>query len=127
MFIDVTRYGGMRLLRLQVSAIAYLDAVEGGTAVHLVGGETLRVNEDPQQVEDRVDATMSLSIVAVQSGDRRIEYGHAGTINPKLERAAIDSAEAAGIISAVGAAEQRCAAATSASPPKPKKAGARSK
>lgn len=65
MFIDVTRYGGLRLLRLAVPAIAYLDAVEGGTAVHLIGGETLRVNEDPDALERRVDATLALSSSAI--------------------------------------------------------------
>lgn len=53
MFIDVTRYGGLRLLRVSVRAIAYLDAVDGGAAVHLIGGETLRVNEDPAELELR--------------------------------------------------------------------------
>lgn len=53
MFIDVTRYGGLRILRLAVAAIAYIDTVDGGAAVHLIGGETLRVNEDPAEVELR--------------------------------------------------------------------------
>jgi len=53
MFIDVTRYGGLRLLRVSVRAIAYLDEVDGGAAVHLIGGETLRVNEDPAELELR--------------------------------------------------------------------------
>lgn len=56
MFIDVTRYGGMRIQRLAVTAIAYLDEVEGGCAIHLLGGETLRVNEDPAEVEARATA-----------------------------------------------------------------------
>jgi hypothetical protein len=84
MFIDVTRYGGMRILRLQVAAIAYLDECEGGAAIRLIGGETLRVNEDPQQIEARVDATMSLSIVALQVGDRRIEFA-SGTTSPATD------------------------------------------
>jgi hypothetical protein len=53
MFIDVTRYGGLRVMRLAVAAVAYLDACEGGTAIHLLGGETLRVNEDPESIELR--------------------------------------------------------------------------
>jgi len=53
MFIDVTRYGGIRLMRLAVGAIAYLDACEGGTSIHILGGETLRVNEDPETIELR--------------------------------------------------------------------------
>jgi hypothetical protein len=56
MFIDVTRYGGTRQLRLAVAAIAYLDQVEGGCAVHLIGGESLRVCEDPADIEARVEA-----------------------------------------------------------------------
>jgi hypothetical protein len=70
MFIDVTRFGGMRVMRLAVPAIAYLDAVEGGTAVHLIGGETVRVNEDPEQIEARVDATIALSPIAVRPATR---------------------------------------------------------
>ncbi|MDR6850382.1 hypothetical protein [Sphingomonas sp. BE137] len=53
MFIDVTRYGGLRILRLAVAAIAYLDETDGGSAIHLIGGETMRVNEDPAEVELR--------------------------------------------------------------------------
>lgn len=53
MFIDVTRYGGVRIQRLAITAIAYLDAVESGCAIHLIGGETLRVNEGPDEVETR--------------------------------------------------------------------------
>jgi hypothetical protein len=53
MFIDVTRYGGLRVIRLAVSAVAYLDSVEDGTSIHLLGGETLRVNEDPSEIELR--------------------------------------------------------------------------
>lgn len=53
MFIDATRYGGLRILRLAVAAIAYIDAVDGGAAIHLIGGETLRVNEDPAEIELR--------------------------------------------------------------------------
>ena len=64
MFIDVTRYGGVRVLRVAVAAIAYLDSCEGGTALHLVGGETLRVAELPGQLEARVDATIALSPIA---------------------------------------------------------------
>ena len=56
MFIDVTRYGGMRIQRLAIAAIAYLDAVEGGCAIHLLGGETMRVNEDPAEIEARAIA-----------------------------------------------------------------------
>lgn len=52
-FIDVTRYGGVKTLRLSVAAIAYVDACEGGSAIRLIGGETLRVNEDCATVEAR--------------------------------------------------------------------------
>lgn len=51
MFIDLTRHGGDRALRVASAAIAYLDVCEGGTAVHLIGGETLRVHEDIAQIE----------------------------------------------------------------------------
>lgn len=58
MFIDVTRYGGMRVQRVAVAAIAYLDTVQGGCGIHLIGGETLRVNEDLEQIEKRVSAVI---------------------------------------------------------------------
>lgn len=51
MFINLTRHGGDRALRVAGAAIAYLDVCEGGTAVHLIGGETLRVHEDIAQIE----------------------------------------------------------------------------
>ncbi|HEX7853865.1 MAG TPA: hypothetical protein VF503_09235 [Sphingobium sp.] len=60
MFIDVTRHGGMRIQRLAVAAIGYLDATDGGTAVHLIGGETLRVNEDPDEIELRCMASLEV-------------------------------------------------------------------
>ncbi|WP_174296528.1 hypothetical protein [Sphingomonas bacterium] len=53
MFIDVTRYGGGRVLRVAVAAIAYLDACEGGSSLHLVGAEILRVTETPAEIEER--------------------------------------------------------------------------
>ncbi|WP_260927382.1 hypothetical protein [Novosphingobium sp. 9] len=72
MFIDVTRYGGMRLLRVAIAAIAYIDQVEGGSALHLIGGETIRVNETPADIEER---TASVRMVrAIQVDNRRIEY-----------------------------------------------------
>ncbi|WP_157218680.1 hypothetical protein [Flavisphingomonas formosensis] len=70
MFIDVTRYGGMRTLRLAVAAIAYLDAVEGGSSVHLIGSERLRVNESPDEIEALIAAaapkTQALEPIAVE-------------------------------------------------------------
>ncbi len=53
MFIDCTRFLSERTLRLAVAAIAYLDAVEGGCAIHLIGGETLRVSETAAEIEAR--------------------------------------------------------------------------
>lgn len=67
MFIDLTRYGGVRALRVAVAAIAYIDAVEFGAAVHLIGAETLRVNEDPAQIEERIDAAIALTPLAIGS------------------------------------------------------------
>lgn len=53
MFVDITRYGGLRVMRLAVAAIGYLDACDDGTSIHLLGGETIRVNEDPETIELR--------------------------------------------------------------------------
>jgi len=53
MFIDVTRHGGLKVLRLSVSAIAYLSDLSDGCAIHLIGGETVRVNEDLAVIEAR--------------------------------------------------------------------------
>lgn len=72
MFIDVTRYGGLRVLRVAIAAIAYLDEVEGGCAVHLVGGETLRANEDVAELEARCAPAPAISAIEVDG--RRIEY-----------------------------------------------------
>ena len=66
MFIDLTRYGGLRTMRVAVSAIAYLDQVQDGAAVHLIGGETVRVNEDPVEVELRCMAAAEASASAVR-------------------------------------------------------------
>lgn len=77
MFVDVTRYGGLRVLRLAVIAIAYLDACEGGTSIHLLGGETLRVNENPSEIEGRcerpdlpVAAVSRNEVISVRRGKR---------------------------------------------------------
>jgi hypothetical protein len=58
MFIDVSRFAGGRVLRLAVAAIAYLDEAPGGCAIHLLGSETLRVAEKPEEIEARIDALM---------------------------------------------------------------------
>lgn len=50
-FIHVTRYGGVKVIPLSVAAIAYVDGCEGGAAIRLIGGESLRVNEDPATIE----------------------------------------------------------------------------
>lgn len=71
MFIDVTRYGGMRILRVAAAAVAFLDAIDGGTALHLIGGETLRVNEDPLEIEARVVAALAPPPAAEQQGNRK--------------------------------------------------------
>lgn len=52
--IEVTRHGGLKRLRLSVAAIAYFDDCEGGTAIRLIGGESLRVNEDCETIAVRV-------------------------------------------------------------------------
>ncbi len=53
MFIDVTRHGGERALRLAVAAIAFLDEAPGGTAIRLIGGDSLRVVDTPAEIETR--------------------------------------------------------------------------
>lgn len=61
-FIHVTRYGGVKTLLLAVSAIAYIDECEGGTAIRLIGGESLRVNEDPQTIRTRASGEEPSSV-----------------------------------------------------------------
>lgn len=53
MFIDVTRHGGERALRLAVAAIAFLDEAPGGTAIRLIGGDSLHVVDTPAEIETR--------------------------------------------------------------------------
>ncbi|MGY2732381.1 hypothetical protein [Sphingomonas sp. UYP23] len=53
MFIDVTRHGGERALRLAVAAIALLDEAPGGTAIRLIGGDSLHVVDTPAEIETR--------------------------------------------------------------------------
>jgi hypothetical protein len=67
MFIDVTRVGGARALRLAVAAIAYLDEAPGGSAVRLIGGESLHIVEAPAVIERRVDAAIVLAPIAIET------------------------------------------------------------
>ncbi|ODU84357.1 MAG: hypothetical protein ABT10_02950 [Novosphingobium sp. SCN 63-17] len=57
MFFDVTRVGGLMTLRVAVSAVAYLAEAPDGCALRLIGGETIRVNEDPAEIERRMVET----------------------------------------------------------------------
>ena len=95
MFIDVTRPGSPRKLRLAPSAIAYLDTFGDGTAIYLVGGEMLRV------VETRAEIEASCAASSPQSA-----------IDPAPEAAAIDMREATGLISPSAAIEERVALIT---------------
>lgn len=77
MFIDVTRAGSPRRLRLAVPAIAYLDETPAGAVVHLVGGEILTVGQTPAEIEARVDATIALSpiaVAAIEHDGKRVEF-----------------------------------------------------
>lgn len=51
MFITVTRPGVDRPLRLAAAAIAYMDEITDGAALHLVGGQSLRVEQSPAEIE----------------------------------------------------------------------------
>lgn len=51
MFIDVTRTGTTRRLRLASAAIAYLDERADTTLIKLIGGETLQVQESVAEIE----------------------------------------------------------------------------
>ena len=104
MFIDVTRFGGTRVLRLAVAAIGYLDEAPEGGVIRLIGGETLRVNETPAEIEGRINA-LAGETVAVQVGDRGVEYR--GAIDLALHAAVGDKLEAAGLISPAEAVERR--------------------
>lgn len=90
MFIDVTRYGGLKTLRLQVAAIAYLADAPSGTAIHLIGGETLRVNEDPAEIEARCAAAKK--IVAIEQNGRRVEFSGAPARSSGKAKKAVGSA-----------------------------------
>ena len=57
-FFDATRFGGLSLIRVNADAIAYLAEAENGTSIRLIGGETLRVNEDRDEIERRALAPM---------------------------------------------------------------------
>jgi hypothetical protein len=63
MFIDVTRHGGVVLLRVAAAAIAYLSETPTGCAIHLIGGETIRANEGRDEIEARVDALTTMSAI----------------------------------------------------------------
>lgn len=73
MFIDLTRYGGLRTMRVAVAAIAYLDQVQDGAAVHLIGGETVRVNEDPVEVELRCMAAAEAAASTVRKPRSKVQ------------------------------------------------------
>lgn len=72
MFFDVTRIGGLIPLRVAVSAVAYLADAPDGCALRLIGGETIRVNEDPAEIERRMIETQ-LPAQAEFVGKARIE------------------------------------------------------
>lgn len=72
MFIDVTRYGAARTLRLAIAAVAYLDEAHDSGVVHLLGGEALRVQELPTEIEARIAAMPR--VATVEMGSHRIEY-----------------------------------------------------
>ncbi len=65
MFIDVTRPGCERTLRLAAPAIAYLDTFGNGTAIHLIGGEMLRVVETREKIEADAIAASNPPVTAV--------------------------------------------------------------
>lgn len=90
MFIDVTRYGGTRALRLAITAIAYLDACEGGTAMHLLGGETLRVSETPPEIEQLIEASYPQGILIEGAEISWPREMVAGDIMPAQESAMLE-------------------------------------
>lgn len=102
MFIDLTRYGGART-RLAVAAIAYLNEIPDGCAIHLIGGETIRINEDPEEVELRcllARDEMSKGLTVTQD------------IEVAKELAVIMHMESGCVMNAVEAVEAKAAAAS---------------
>jgi len=96
MFIDVTRPGG-RPLRLAIAAIGYLDECEGGGAIRLIGGESLRVEQAPSEIEQRIAGRQRAT--APTAADTLIDT--------ELELAAMNTLESAGLVGPEAAAAAR--------------------
>ncbi|NIJ07231.1 hypothetical protein FHS31_000827 [Sphingomonas vulcanisoli] len=95
MFIHVTRVDATRSLSLAIGAIAYLDKAPGGCALRLIGGESLHVQETPEEIIEMMLLVPAASPVV------------ADLIDPEREHAAIDMIEDAGVLSAAEAVDQR--------------------
>lgn len=59
MFIDVTRSGTGRVLRVSAVAIAFMDEAAAGAMLHLTGGHSLIVSEDRATIESRAQAALA--------------------------------------------------------------------
>ena len=71
-FFDATRFGGLSLIRVNADAIAYLAEAENGTSIRLIGGETLRVNEDRDEVERRARLPVLVDAGPLLPGHREL-------------------------------------------------------
>lgn len=60
MFIDVTRHGGGRALRVAIAAIAYVDGLDDGASLHLTGGQRLHIDETAEEIERRCQLSFGM-------------------------------------------------------------------
>ena len=82
MFFDVTRLGGRIPLRVAVSAVAYLADAPDGCALRLIGGETIRVNEDPAEIERRMVETQLPAQASFVSGATQLPLSAESAVAP---------------------------------------------
>ena len=82
MFINVTRFGASKPLRLAIAAIAYVDDGPSSTAViKLIGGEGLRTQEDRVAIEELIaSSTFAATAVLVSGLDREMVAGDIGVV-----------------------------------------------
>lgn len=118
MFIDITRVGGDRALRVAVAAIAFMDATPQGCALHLVGGQSLHVEQSPAEIEARCAAAAAPAARIEEEPAPVLLLEHkpadadTGNTDPAQEETAADAPEPAETGDRADAAGQRADAAS---------------